>query len=122
MNEAAAQEVQMIPVIDRHIEFCSGCFACMQNGGVCRHNDDMRSILDHILASDILLFSFPLYGYGMPAMLKNLIDRTLPLSSMAMHKVGDRSHVQCAGGGGRYRSKIGTCKRSRTAICHKWQD
>lgn len=49
MNEAAAQEVQMILVIDRHIEFCSGCFACMQNGGVCRHNDDMRSILDTFL-------------------------------------------------------------------------
>ena len=26
----------------------------------------------------------------MPAMLKNLIDRTLPLSSLAMQKVGDR--------------------------------
>lgn len=90
MMAAAHHEVQIINVIDRHIEFCSGCFACMRNGGVCRHNDDMRSILEQILASDILLFSFPIYCYGMPAMLKNLIDRTLPLSRMAMQKVGDR--------------------------------
>lgn len=94
MNEADTWEIQMMNVIDQHIEFCSGCLACMRNGGVCRHNDDMRSILEQILVSDILLFSFPLYAYGMPAMLKNLIDRTLPLSSMAMQKVGDRyEHV-----------------------------
>ena len=94
MNETAAQEIQMINVIDQHIEFCSGCLACMRNGGVCRHNDDMHSVLEQILAADLLLFSFPLYAYGMPAMLKNLIDRTLPLSSMAMQKVGDRyEHV-----------------------------
>ncbi|MGN1025692.1 MAG: flavodoxin family protein [Faecousia sp.] len=90
MQEAEPQEVQLIHVADQHIEFCSGCLACMRNGGVCRHKDDMRSILEQILASDLLLFSFPLYCYGMPAMLKNLIDRTLPLSSLAMQKVGDR--------------------------------
>ena len=94
MNETAPQEIKMINVIDMHIEFCSGCLACMRNGGVCRHSDDMRSILEQILASELLLFSFPLYCYGMPAVLKNLIDRTLPLSSMAMQKVGDRyEHV-----------------------------
>ena len=51
----------------------------------------MRVILEQILASDLLLFSFPLYCYGMPAMLKNLIDRTLPLSSIAMQKALDRA-------------------------------
>lgn len=94
MEDAAPQEIETVHVIDRHIEFCSGCFACMKNGGICRHDDDMRSLLEQILASDLLVFSFPLYCYGMPAMLKNLLDRTLPLSSMAMQKVGDRyEHV-----------------------------
>jgi multimeric flavodoxin WrbA len=66
----------------------------MNNGGTCIHNDDMRGILEEILTSDVLLLSFPLYCYGMPAPLKALIDRTLPLSSMAMQKVGDRyEHV-----------------------------
>ena len=94
MNEAACQEEHIIHVIDKHIEYCTGCFACMHNGGTCIHDDDMRGILEEILASDLLLLSFPLYGYGMPAHLKALIDRTLPLSSMAMQKVGDRyEHV-----------------------------
>ena len=94
MTAADRHEIQTIDVIDQHIEFCSGCLACIRTAGICRHDDDMRAILEEILASDLLLFSFPLYCYGMPAMLKNLIDRTLPLSSMAMQKVGDRyEHV-----------------------------
>ena len=95
MNEAAKQETHRIDVADKHIEFCSGCFACMHNGGTCRYDDDMRGILQEILESDVLLLSFPLYCFGMPAMLKALIERTLPLASMAMRKVGDRyEHVE----------------------------
>ena len=90
MKDAAAQDIQIIHVIDRHIEYCTGCFACMRNGGDCIHDDDMRTILEAILLSDVLILSYPLYCYGMPAPLKALIDRTLPLSSMAMRKVGDR--------------------------------
>ena len=94
MQDAGEQQIHTIHVIDRHIEYCTGCFACMHNGGTCIHDDDMREILEEILDSDLLLFSFPLYGYGMPAPLKALMDRTLPLSSMAMQKVGDRyEHV-----------------------------
>ena len=95
MEEAAQQEIHTIHVIDKHIEYCTGCFACMRNGGACIHDDDMRSILDEILDSDLLIWSFPLYCYGMPAPLKALLDRTLPLSSMAMRKVGERyEHVE----------------------------
>ena len=77
MQEAAHQEIHVIDVIDRHIEYCTGCFACKMNGGTCVHDDDMRAILDEILESDLLLFSFPLYCYGMPAPLKALLDPTV---------------------------------------------
>ncbi len=94
MNQAAPQQVQYVHVVEKHIEYCTGCFSCKRNGGTCIHNDDMREILDELLKSDLLLFSFPLYGYGMPAPLKALLDRTMPLSSMAMRKAGDRyEHV-----------------------------
>ena len=94
MNSACRNEIEIINAVDCRVEYCSGCFSCMRNGGNCIHNDDMRSILERILASDVLIFSFPLYCYGMPAPLKAIIDRTLPLSSMAMRKVGDRyEHV-----------------------------
>ena len=93
MEEVSAQDVRIVHVIDRHIEYCTGCFSCMHNGGTCVHDDDMREILEAILESDLLVWSFPLYS-GMPAHLKALLDRTLPLSSMAMRKVGERyEHV-----------------------------
>ena len=94
MKEATPQDIHIIHTVDQHIEYCTGCFSCMRNGGSCIHNDDMKAILVEILDSDLLLLSFPLYCYGMPASLKAMMDRTLPLSNMAMQKVGDRyEHV-----------------------------
>ena len=90
MREAAPQEIQTIDVIDRRIEFCRGCFACKYNGGHCVIDDDMGDILKQMLRSEVLVFSFPLHSYGMPAALKNLVDRMLPLSSMAMARVNGR--------------------------------
>ena len=89
--ETGEHEITTVHVIDKHIEFCTGCFAC-KRGGTCIYDDDMGEILDLILASDLLLFSFPLYNYGMPAPLKALLDRTMPLSTLAVKKVGDRYH------------------------------
>ena len=94
MNEVSENEVHIIHAVEKHIEYCTGCFSCMRNGGECIHRDDMRDILEEILSSDLLIWSYPLYCYGMPAPMKALLDRTLPLSSMAMQKVGDRyEHV-----------------------------
>ena len=97
MKEASPQEIRTVHAVDMHIEYCSGCFTCMRNGGTCIHDDDMRRILEEILDSDLLVWSFPLYCYGMPAALKALLDRTLPLSSMEMRRVGERYvHVEQA--------------------------
>lgn len=97
MNEAGENTVHTIHMVDRHIEYCTGCFFCMRNGGECIYKDDMKDLLEEILESDLLIFSFPLYCYGMPAPMKAFIDRTLPLSSMAMRKVGERyEHVEQA--------------------------
>lgn len=94
MGEVEDLEIHTVHVSDKHIEYCSGCFSCMKNGGTCIHDDDMYEILKEILASDLLIWSFPLYCYGMPAPLKALLDRTLPLSNMRMQKVGERyEHV-----------------------------
>ena len=44
MKEAAPQDIHIIHTIDQHIEYCTGCFSCMRNGGACIHNDDMKAI------------------------------------------------------------------------------
>lgn len=85
--------LETVHTVDLNVKYCKGCFACMRSGK-CVIDDDMESILRKMLNSDLLLFSFPLYCYGMPASLKAVIDRILPLSKMDMQKVGDRyEHV-----------------------------
>lgn len=83
-------DITIVDVIDKNINYCKGCFTCKKNGGKCVYNDDMENILKMILQTDIIIWSFPLYAYSMPAHLKVLIDRTMPLSTMAMHEVNGR--------------------------------
>ncbi len=92
IGQTGDHEITTIHVIDKCIKYCSGCFTCKRNGGTCIYDDDMKEVLDLILENDVLLFSFPLYNYGIPAPLKALLDRTMPLSSLAVRKVGDRYH------------------------------
>ena len=94
MNESGEQDVHEIHIIDMHIEYCRGCFSCMHNGGSCIYDDDMKKILKEIPESDLLIFSFPLYAYGMPAPMKAMVDRLLPLTSMEMREAdGGYRHV-----------------------------
>ena len=89
MEESSQNEIEIIHIAEKHIEFCSGCLGCMRNGGQCIHQDDMGVILEKILDADLIIWSFPLYYYGMPAMMKKLIERMLPMNSLQMKKVGE---------------------------------
>jgi multimeric flavodoxin WrbA len=86
MNDVSENSVKLIHVIDMKIGYCIGCFTCMKNGGNCVLDDDMAEITEDILSSDLLVFSFPLYCCSMPASLKALVERLLPLSSLKMTK------------------------------------
>ena len=89
--ESAGHSCEVIDVCRADVHPCTGCVACMRNGGDWIYHDDMKEILEVILISDVRIWSYPLYCYGMPAPLKALLDRTLPLSGMAMQKVGTKS-------------------------------
>lgn len=97
MKDFGEQDVKIVNAVEKKIEYCKGCFTCKRNGGTCVYDDDMKEILDDILSSDLLLFSYPLYCYGMPAPLKAIVDRTMPLSAMTMKKVGERYEHDCQG-------------------------
>lgn len=94
MNDVSQNEIHVVNTVDCNVKYCTGCFHCMRTKNGCVIEDDMKGILQEMLQSDLMLFSFPLYCYGMPASLKAVIDRILPLSSMKMEKVGERyEHV-----------------------------
>ena len=97
MEDEGEQEIRIVHAVDLNVSYCTGCLICMHNGGKCIQEDDMQEILREIVESDLIIFSFPLYCYAMPAPLKAVLDRTVPLSSMIMKKAGERyEHVRQA--------------------------
>lgn len=90
LNAAGEHEVTVVNVIEKTIAPCRGCFGCWQQGeGHCLIDDDQNGILDLYRASDLIIWSFPLYCYGMPSHLKALLDRTIPLMKMDMVQLSD---------------------------------
>ena len=59
MKEAAPQEIHIVDIIDKHIEYCTGCFTCKRNGGECIHNDDMKELLSEVLEGDLFAVQLP---------------------------------------------------------------
>lgn len=81
MGEVNSINTEILPVYKMNIKPCIGCFNCWnKTPGKCCISDDMASVIDKILASDIIIWSFPLYYYGLPSALKALMDRQLPMS------------------------------------------
>ena len=93
---------------------CRGCFACWRNTpGICCIKDDMVSVLEKQKESDIIVWSFPLYYFNVPGLLKNLIDRQLPMSLpfMAERKdgYGNGSHEARIDMSGKKHVLVSTC-------------
>ncbi|MCR5431756.1 MAG: flavodoxin family protein [Lachnospiraceae bacterium] len=90
LNKNNENEVHIVNVIDKKISPCRGCFGCWSNeNGRCVIDDDQNGILDLYKDSDVIIWSFPLYCYGMPSHLKAVLDRTIPLVKMKMVKLSD---------------------------------
>ena len=99
LNRNGEHEVNVIRVIDKDIAPCQGCFGCWERmDGHCVIEDDQNAILDIYREADIIIWSFPLYCYGMPSHLKAFLDRTIPLVKMKMVQTEDGTvrHVALA--------------------------
>lgn len=95
MNSQESFDVQQLDIYDKNIEIqpCIGCFNCWtKTPGTCIYQDSMPTILADILRSDILIWSFPLYYFGLPSKLKACMDRLLPFNQPFMTE-GKAGHV-----------------------------
>lgn len=95
IRKTGNHEITVIDVIKKNIAPCRGCFGCWKKGdGHCVIKDDQNEILDLYPKMDLIIWSFPLYCYGMPSHLKAVLDRTIPLVQMKMEIVdGHTQHV-----------------------------
>ncbi len=73
-------EYQTITLAEKEFAPCNGCMTCWAKGdGTCVFRDDMQEILTAIFEADVLVESFPLFYFGMPAKMKAFTDRTFCL-------------------------------------------
>lgn len=74
--EAAYNIAEKIYVHHQVIGTCRACYVC-KTAGTCVQKDDMPSILEKMIAADVIVLATPVYFYMMNGQLKILIDRTL---------------------------------------------
>lgn len=73
-------ETETIYLNEKNIHSCSGCFTCWtKTPGKCIHKDDMEELLKKRLDADIVVYGTPLYYFTYTGIMKNFIDRQLPL-------------------------------------------
>ena len=73
--QVAGNEVEVIALRGKKMNFCLGCEVCQKNGGTCVHQDDVPAILDKILACDVLVLATPVYSWYCTPPMKALLDR-----------------------------------------------
>ncbi len=87
----AGAETDTIYLNDMDIHHCLGCFSCWtETPGVCVHDDDMPDLLPRLREADTVVIATPLYGNMVTGLMKDFMDRTLPLSHPAIEKQGDQ--------------------------------
>lgn len=95
----AGAETENVFLAHKNIRPCLGCFACwVKTPGKCAIKDDMAELLPKMIASDIVVFATPLYVDNVSGMMKQFMDRMIP--------VADPYFEKDAGGECRHKSTV----------------
>ena len=74
-------EVEFVNLVDLNYKGCMSCFACKLKGnkcgGLCAFKDELRPVLERILAADALVVGSPIYWSNPTGMFRNFIERLL---------------------------------------------
>ena len=78
-------DVEIARIADLNIGYCTGCYAC-QTTGKCAVKDDAQSVIDKMMAADVIVLASPVYFYSISAQLKALFDRTVVIYPQLTNK------------------------------------
>lgn len=80
-TKAGMPEIEIQDISRLNVRHCLGCLHCWgQSEGHCViQNDDVKMVKHKIIASDVVIVSFPLYFFSMPGECKLLLDRLLSM-------------------------------------------
>jgi multimeric flavodoxin WrbA len=86
--QEAGAETECIFLAEKDIKPCKGCFGCwIRTPGECPADDDMPELLDKILKSDIIVYASPVYVGSVTGLMKNFLDRTIPMADPHFDKM-----------------------------------
>ena len=76
--DATNQKYELIFLKDKKIQPCDDCRKCSE-ANKCIINDDMQEIYDKLSEADVTVLGSPTYFDNVTGIMKNFIDRCLPL-------------------------------------------
>jgi multimeric flavodoxin WrbA len=69
-------EFEYLFLKDCDLKMCTGCFTCISKGErLCPLKDDRDAIMSKMTEADGIVFAAPCFAMGVPAVMKNFIDR-----------------------------------------------
>ncbi len=87
----AGADTETIYLKDKKINHCTGCFTCWtKTPGVCVHKDDMPELLEKFQQADVIVYATPLYVFTVSGLMKDFMDRFIPLLKPYIIKRGDQ--------------------------------
>lgn len=95
-KEAGAM-VENIFLAGKEINPCNACYTCwIGTPGQCAQQDDMDELLQKVISSDVLGFATPLYVDNVTGLMKNFMDRLIPIADPHFEKdeYGESRHLR----------------------------
>lgn len=81
LSETQKHLTECIEIGKTDINHCLGCYTCWtKTPGQCVLEDDMAELMQKYIEADLVIWSFPLYYFGMPSKIKAFLDRLLPMN------------------------------------------
>ena len=94
--EEAGAQTENVLLIQKKIKHCMGCFSCWtKTPGKCVIKDDMAELLEKHMASDIAVLACPVYVGDVTGLMKDFLDRSIPLEkpNFSKNEDGVANHV-----------------------------
>ena len=96
----AGAETEVVQLAGKKIHHCTGELACwFKTPGRCVFSDDMDGVMAAMKAADALVLATPVYVDGMTGLMKNCIDRMVPVAD---------PHFEMRDGRCRHPRRVGT--------------
>jgi multimeric flavodoxin WrbA len=71
--------IELIQLSSLDIKHCAGCDDYCKNTGECKTQDDMQKLYPKLKDADVLIIGSPTYFWNVSGLIKNFMDRCLPL-------------------------------------------